>query len=428
MHLLPNGKVLTWGHAAGPFIWDPATGTAGPQVAVPAPSLEFCAGHAFLPNGELLVNGGRYHEDNEGIPNANLYDFGSQHWTAVAPMHWGRWYPTLTEMANGDLVTVSGSDSNAHIVRTPEIWHNNSWVPLTGAVMTFPPYPRQFIAPNGKLFYAGEAQPSMYLDLTGTGQWTTVGNRMAADRSYGSAVMYAPGRVLYAGGGDPPTRTAEVIHLDAATPAWQWTGWMHIARRQTNLTLLADGTVLVSGGTSASGFNNESGAVHFGEIWDPTNGHWTIVASNAVVRTYHSTAILLPDARVLVAGNGDAANASNQQTAEIYSPGYLFNADGSLATRPTIVSVPTSVGYAQTFTIATPNDSSISMVSFIKLGSVTHAFDQDERMNTLTFSRATGGLQVVTPANGNLAPPGYYLLFIVNAQGVPSIAHIVHIG
>jgi galactose oxidase len=428
MHLLPNGRVLTWGRFQGPFVWDPASGIPGTQLAVPAPAPGFCAGHAFLPDGRLLVNGGRANEDGEGIPNTNLFDFATQSWTASSPMKNGRWYPTTTTLPDGDLVTIAGTDINMITVRDPEIWHNGSWIALTGASLALPQYPRQFVAPNGNLFYAGEAQPSRWLTLTGTGAWTMGPARMTSARDYGSAVMWSPGHVLYVGGGDPPTNTAEVINLNASAPTWQWTGWMHVARRQTNLTLLADGTVMVIGGTSASGFNNEAGAVHAGEIWDPATGHWTIVPSNAVVRTYHSTAILLPDARVLVAGNGDASIASNQYSAEIYAPGYLFTATGALAARPTIIAVPTSVGYAQQFVVSTSNASSIAEVTFIRLGSVTHAFDQNQRMNYLAFAPVAGGLQVTTPASSNLAPPGYYLLFIVNTQGVPSLAKIVQIG
>ncbi len=429
MHLLPNGKVLTWGLAQGPFVWDPASGIPGTQVAVPSPSLEFCSGHAFLPDGRLLVNGGRANQNGQGIPNTNLFDFTTQQWTVSSPMKNGRWYPTTTTLPDGDLVTIAGTDINMITVRDPEIWHNGTWIALTGASLALPQYPRQFVAPNGRLFYAGEGQPSRWLTLAGTGAWTTGPARMASARDYGSAVMWAPGHVLYVGGGNPPTNTAEVINLNATTPTWQWTGWMHFARRQTNLTLLADGTVMVIGGTSGPGFNNEAAAVHAGEIWDPNTGHWTIVPSNAVVRTYHSTAILLPDARVLVAGNGDApTTASNQYTAEIYSPGYLFTADGAAAVRPTITAAPSSVGYAQQFVVSTSNDSSIAEVTFIRLGSVTHAFDQNQRMNNLPFVSVTGGLRITAPASSNLAPPGYYLLFIVNGQGVPSLAKIVRIG
>lgn len=428
MHLLPNGKVLTWGESQGPFIWDPASGIPGTQVAVPSPAPLFCAGHAFLPDGRLLVNGGRANQNGEGIPNTSLFDFTSETWAVSSPMANGRWYPTTTTLPDGDVVTVAGTDINMITVRDPEIWHNGTWIALTGAYLALPQYPRQFVAPNGKLFYAGEGQPSRWLTLTGTGAWTAGPARMASARDYGSAVMWSPGHILYVGGGSPPTNTAEVINLNAASPSWQWTGWMHYARRQTNLTLLADGTVMVTGGTSAAGFNNEAGAVHAGEIWDPNTGHWTIVPSNAVVRTYHSTAILLPDARVLVAGNGDASVASNQYSAEIYSPGYLFTASGTAAVRPTITEAPGSVGYAQQFVVSTSNSSSIAEVTFVRLGSVTHAFDQNQRMNYLTFAAVTGGLQVTSPASANLAPPGYYLLFIVNTQGVPSLAKIIRIS
>jgi hypothetical protein len=286
-----------------------------------------------------------------------------------------------------------------------------------------------FVAPNGKVFYAGHQQATRYLTTAGTGGWTFVANRRYAARDYGSAVMYEPGKVLYVGGGDPPTRTAEVINLNATSPAWRYTGAMTYARRQINATLLADGTVLVTGGTSGSGFNNAAGAVHAAELWDPQTEQWTTLASNQIVRIYHSTTILLPDARVLHAGSGGGEDATrSERNAEIFSPPYLFQADGTAAPRPVISSSPGRVSYGQFFTVSTPDVAAISAVTLVRLGSVTHAFDQNQRFNRLVFTRGTGGLRVTTPANANLAPPGHYMLFILNSNGVPSKARIIRLG
>ena len=141
------------------------------------------------------------------------------------------------------------------------------------------------------------------------------------------------------------------------------------------------------------------------------------MASTNTYRGYHSTALLLPDGRVLSAG-GEITGAS----AEIYSPPYLFNGP-----RPTITSVGSTVTYGQTFTVTTPDAASISQVTFIRLPSVTHAFNQNGRLIHLQFTQVSGGLQVTAPANGNLAPPGHYMLFLVNSNGVPSVASIIQI-
>jgi hypothetical protein len=285
-----------------------------------------------------------------------------------------------------------------------------------------------FVAPNGKVFYAGENNPSRYLDFTGTGSWTTVGNRMVANRSYGSAVMYEPGKILYAGGGvSGPTNTAEVIDLNQSTPAWRFTGSMAFARHQTNATILPDGTVLVTGGTSGPGKANTGAAVHAAELWNPATEQWTTLASNQIVRVYHSTSILLPDARVLHSGSGDGGGTPQELNAEIFSPPYLFNADGSSATHPTIASAPATIGYGESFSVQTPDAASIAKVTLIRLGAATHAFDQNQRFNNLNFSGDANGLTVTSPANPNLAPPGHYMLFVLNRLGVPSVAKIVHL-
>jgi hypothetical protein len=243
----------------------------------------------------------------------------------------GRYYPTLATLPNGHLLAISGHDTTLAPVTIPEVWNGSSWRRLTTAPLSVPNpyYPFMFVAPNGKMFYAGFTQPTRYLDVSGTGQWTTVGNRVVTDRVLGSAVMYAPGKVLYVGGGNgrpwdgPPTASAEVIDLNEPAPAWRMTGSMALPRKQLNTTILADGTVLVTGGTSGAGFNDQSGAVHQAEIWNPATGTWKTVAAEYYNRTYHGTAILLPNARVLSSGGGEGGGityANSEFTAQVYSP------------------------------------------------------------------------------------------------------------
>src|SRR5437899_3290584 len=183
---------------------------------------------------------------------------------------YGRWYPTNTTLPNGEVLTVAGTDQNGAVVTIPEIWNGTSWRQLTTASLSLEYYPRDFVAPDGRVFDAGEEQPSRWLDVTGTGRWTDGPSRNEPGwRSYGSAVMYEPGKNLYAGGGeDPPTNTAEVIDVTDASPDWRYTGSMAYARRHMNATILPTGDVLVTGGTSAPGFNNFAGAVHVAELWN----------------------------------------------------------------------------------------------------------------------------------------------------------------
>jgi galactose oxidase len=419
LHLLPNGKVLSWGRVGDPQVWDPATGAF---TVVPAPSLLFCAGHDFLPDGRLLVAGGHI-SDLHGLANTNVFDPVAGVWQAEPAMAAGRWYPTNTTLPNGEVLTLAGTDETGAAVPIPEVWDGTGWRQLTGASLELPYYPRMFVAPDGRVFYAGEEQQSRYLDVTGTGSWTDGPLRRFGGRNYGSAVMYEPGMILYAGGGDPPTNTAELIDLNSTTPTWTYTGSMAHARRQMNATLLPTGDVLVTGGTAATGFSNPAGAVYDAELWSPATGRWTTLARNAVIRIYHQTSLLLSDGRVLNSGSGGAPSigAVDELNYELYSPPYLFKGP-----RPTVTgATPATVAYGQTLAVATPDGAAITKVTLIRLGSVTHAIDTSQRLVPLGFSQATGGLSITLPTSRATAPPGPYMLFLVNGAGVPSVGRIM---
>jgi hypothetical protein len=248
--------------------------------------------------------------------------------------------------------------------------------------------------------------------------------------------MYADGKVLIAGGNpresDPaapptilPSATAEVIDLNAPTPSWRSVSPMSVGRRHLNTTLLPDGKVLVTGGSSFPGLDNPAGSVLYAEMWNPATETWSIMAGYTRYRGYHSNALLLPDGRVLVAGGGhpNPPGGSAQANLEIYSPPYLFK-----GARPQITSAPQQVVYGQTFFVGTSEPQSINSVVWIRLSSTTHAFNQNQRINRLSFSRTTRGLSVTAPASANLAPPGHYILFILNRSGVPSVARIIRVG
>jgi hypothetical protein len=362
---------------------------------------------------------GGHIDDDRGLPDVNLYG-SSSGWTASAPMRRGRWYPTNTTMANGEVVIIGGRDEASVNVPLPEVWKAGTIRQLTGASLSLPYYPRAFLAPNGKLFYAGEHRTTRYLNITGDGKWTTVGQRRFANREYGSAVMYARGKVLYAGGGRT-TNTAEIIDLNLAKPAWQWTGSMAYARRQHNLTVLPTGEVLATGGVAGTEFNDLSQPVRAAEIWNPATGTWRTLASNTIVRGYHGTSLLMPDGRVLNAGSGDGAGLPAERNAEVFSPPYLFR-----GARPAISSAPTVIRYNRTFRVLTPNASAIARVSLIRLGSVTHGFDMNQRYEALAFTADATGLTVTLTTRRN-TPPGHYMLFILNGSDVPSVAKVVQV-
>jgi hypothetical protein len=284
-----------------------------------------------------------------------------------------------------------------------------------------------FVAPNGLIFYAGELAETAYLDVSGSGTWTPVATSRYGRRDYGTAVMYRPGKVLIVGGSDPPdgppTNTAEVIDLVQSSPSWQYTGPMSFARRQLNATLLPDGTVLVTGGTSAAGFSNPAAAVHAAEQWDPDSGEWKVLASNRVNRVYHSTTILLPDGRLLHSGSGDGAGLPRELNAELFSPPYLFRGP-----RPAILSAPNLVGYGQEFLLTTDDAAEVVRATLVRLSSVTHAFDQSQRFVELGLRKVAAGIMATGPSSGAIAPPGPYLVFILNRLGVPSVGRVVLVG
>lgn len=337
-------------------------------------------------------------------------------------MQRGRWYPTATTMSQGEIVAISGKDQKGVIVPVPEVWTNGVVRRLTTAGLTLPYYPIAFLEPReGRLFYAGEQQTTRFLDISGSGKWTTVGQRRFGTRDYGSAVMYDVGKVLYAGGGRT-TNTAETIDLGSATPVWNWTGSMAQPRRHLTTTVLPTGEVLATSGTGGTAFNDVTKIVRAAEMWNPKTGVWTTLSSAQTPRAYHSTALLLPDARVLVAGGGDATATPDQKNAELFSPPYLFR-----GTRPRISSAPGVVRYSTAFRVATPDAGSIARVSLIRLGSVTHGFDMNQRFQVLGFTRDATGLTMTVSTGRKRTPPGHYMLFVLNDAGVPSVAKILKV-
>lgn len=418
MVLLTDGRVLSWGHDGEPVIWN---STAWTFTTVPSPVELFCAGHSLLADGRVLVSGGHISDDH-GLPNLTTIKAASPTWKSLPPMQKGRWYPTNVTTHRGEVVILAGADEAGVAVSIPEVWNAGTGIRvLSTASRTLPYYPRAFLAPNGMIFYAGEQQNSFYLSPAGTGSWSTVGARLFGNREHGSAVMYDVGKILYVGGGRT-TNTAEIIDLTQASPKWQWTGSMAYPRRHLNATVLPTGEVLATGGSSGTSFSDLTKIAHAAELWNPTTGMWTTLASNSVKRAYHSASLLLPDGRILHAGSGDATGATDQLNAELFSPPYLFKGP-----RPTITSAPASALYGTSFTVTTPDAADIVKVSLIRLGAVTHAFDQNQRFQTLTFSAGAGTLTIAAPSDAKRAPPGHYMLFILNTNGVPSIARIIQI-
>ena len=435
---LSNGKIAVWDGFDAALnserVWDPATGTFDP---VPSGRNLFCAGHLTLPDGRLFIAGGHI-EANVGLKDTHIYNPNTRTWFRGTDMARGRWYPTATTLPDGRILVVSGDNITLNAPgqptplknaadTLPEIYdvQTNTWTPLPAGQRRMPLYPFMFVLPDGRVVDAGPDLQTRTLN-TATGQWTNVATSTVDGHS---AVMYRPGKILKSGTwadvdypGIAATNRAQTIDFNQASPQWQDTGSMHNGRSYHTLTVLPDGNVLATGGMSESDGIDHSKAVFPAEIWNPDTGMWTEMAANQRPRQYHSSALLLPDGRVLLAGGGAFAGAQNEANAEIYSPPYLFKGP-----RPTITTAPSSINFGQSFNVQTPDAASIDKVSLVRMGSVTHNFDMDQRFQNISFTAGSGNLNVTAPSNINNAPPGWYYLFAVNANGVPSTGWIVQI-
>jgi hypothetical protein len=434
--LLPNGKVLAYDsigdNATETYpvqdhtratVWDPATGTQTP-VNVDTGFNIFCSGLAHLIDGRLFIAGGNKDQQLNGIVQTHLFDSATNSWSLGPNMAVGRWYPTVTPLNNGEMLITSGRAD------TPEVRTLAGGLrALNTASLSLPLYPWMDVAPNGRAFYAGPDQTLRALDTTGTGTWQALGQRDTINRDYGGHALFDVGKMLVAGGG-PSTKDARVIDLNGATPQVSATAPMAYGRRQFNLTVLADGTVLATGGNSSSASLVDLNAgVYPAEQWNPATGQWRTLAAMQITRQYHSTALLLPDGRVLSSGGGICGTCDQvgylAKNAEIFSPPYLFQADGTLAPRPAFDAAPASTTYGAPMEIATANPASIRKVALVRLGAVTHSDNMEQRYIPLSFTTGATSLTAIAPANANIAPPGSYMLFILDANGVPSVARMV---
>jgi hypothetical protein len=433
--LLPSGEILA--HDGQTFagndarVWNPATNTF---VAVRNNNTNiFCSGHCKLADGRVLVAGGHV-GTHAGVRDTNIFDPQARTWTLMAPMAHDRWYPTVTTLPDGRVIVVAGeAGCGGCDVEIPEIYdpQTNTWTQLSGAPLPLPYYPHMFVLPDGRLLAASTTEHpiiTQVLDLT-TQTWSVVD---PDPTDGGSAAMFLPGKVVKAGTSyhpdDPVVPSGArtfVLDMTTALPAWQETAPMVYPRTYLTLTLLADGSVLATGGGVTTDAVAASDAVLPAELWSPATQTWSTMASLQVPRLYHSTALLLPDARVLVMGGGrffGQPHPTDRLSAEIYSPPYLFK-----GARPVITAAPTTATYGSHLTVQTPDAARIASVALIRLGSVTHSFNMDQRYVPLAFTAGAGTLDVQAPANANLAPPGHYMLFILDGDAVPSVAPIIKI-
>lgn len=432
--LIPGtSSVLFFEDGAGAKILDTDTGVITPE---PAANNLFCAGQTIMADGRVIVLGG----DAAGNPQygsvaTNIYNPADGTFSPAGAMNAIRWYPTATRLPDGRIMSTDGTNSGVAQV-TPEIYNpaTNTWTYLAqSANLSIAYYPFLFVLPDGRIVEVGafdlNGYPIQVLDMN-TQTWSTVDGRAIAA---GSATMYRPGQILRTGTpGGPGTaqqtasNAAYTLDMNSPFPSLVQTSSMAFPRAFLNMQTLPDGNVLVTGGKKDHDLSNTNGAQYAAEEWSPDTGQWTTLASNQVPRYYHSVAVTLPDGRVLIGGGwgGAGGDGDRQRTYEIFSPPYLFRGP-----RPTISFAPGAAGYGSGFTVATPNAGQIGSVVLTSPTATTHNFDENNRYVPLNFSVTGGGtLQVTAPPNANYAPPGPYLLWVVDGNGVPSVASWITIG
>ena len=472
--MLRTGKVLMWGYPihveqaawrgneSYAWLWDPSLGSGANAVEDVTPVIGgenvsiYCSGMSFLPDGRVLVVGGTltWGEDDPdfptytefaGLDTAILFDPATESWTGLPRPAGsdGRWYPTQTTLPDGRTLVISGLSGESpggRLNNTLEIYdaEGGSPVLLDSAAQRRDTelYPHIFTMPDGDLLMAGpNPDDSARFDLDNLADpWTDL-PELSGQRIGGNAVLLPEGpagstRVAAIGGrpyGALPLTTNEMIDLDDASPSWSSFPALNVQRSYPNTVLLPDRSMVTVGGDDRVEQPWPTFPEKAVELYDPVTNSWETGPPQAEKRAYHSTAVLLPDGRVLSTGDdlnptgdGSRAGASPNDTGEIYSPPYLFKGP-----RPVISSAPDAVRWNVPFGVGTSSD--VDEAVLIAPAATTHGNDMNQRLVPLqTVGTSDGGVTVQSPPSANIAPPGWYMLFLVN-DGVPSVASWVRL-
>ncbi len=461
----------------------------------------FCTDQVQLSDGRLLIAGGSdfYNEpavtdrdsggpydvgvlEIEGLRSTRIYDPSTRRYGQTGDMKYGRWYPSLVTMPDGNVLVVSGVTKLIKSTQLGQVRRTEIFNPATGrwsenyvglaSENSLPLYPRLSLMPNGKVFYSAAGQTfgpnGMGADEElwaiqqfwnqSTKEWEIVGLAPFGTRGGATQVAlamdppYNKASLLLFGGTLRPTPgsglalpLSTLITVDAAgNVSNELAGLMNNRRWFSSGVTLPDGSVVAVSGADRDEVLPWSGSelpVREAELFDPATKTWSRLASASRDRTYHNSALLLPDGRVLVGGHapigsfygaqhdlvpGVTANNDRDASFEVFSPPYLFRGP-----RPKLAGVQRGIKWGTRFQISTPNASQITQVVLSRLPSPQHTVDTDARTLRLAFTRSAGTLTATAPPNGVAAPPGYYYLFIIKGTGasaVPSVARIVHVG
>jgi hypothetical protein len=476
--LLRTGEVVFIESGTDTILWNP-TDEVTPQFTTIPGSVTgltadlFCSGHVFLSDGKLLVVGGGGGGPGAATSNQGWrFDPVLRTWTRTGNMTTQRWYPTALMLGDEQgptgacarVLVAGGSGGTGGMEVYSEA--TNAFLPVTvnGAITKHfnQTYPGLHLLPGGEIFYAptgfancSTGSPGGYAD--GPAAWFTFDAPMGAasghwmevagatiDRAKGMSVLFLQPsypfvRVTVIGGGPAGTNsTVQTVNLSTLSPTWGPTSTIPDGRARVNVSavLLPDSTIFVCGGLQAAPYPswtyNPNAVVNAWREMDEMNRP----------RHYHACALLLPSGKVMMAGGASpgGCSLSVENSIEVFSPPYLFNADGTAAARPVISQVngetPTSTyapqfHHGHTFTVETPQAASIAKVVLIRPMAVTHQTDSEQRIVHMTFYQSgPTELTATAPDGGHphaIAPRGHYMLFILNGDGVPSEAKFIHL-
>ena len=431
MGVMPDGKIVAWDQANRPpnfgavpnngpaMILDPQTGQITRSANL-APRTTFCSLIASLPDGRLAVIGGGSDSGAGAVADVQLYDAASRTFSVLGQMNQRRWYPGGTLDRDGNPIVAGGTSLG--IERFNQLTGNSTNLDTTFRNNWYPDLVR---TQNGNFVIEdvgdnATAGPGRFL-LSGTSLTTIADQTLLQARRRGVRTLIGPHTLFYNSGGT--SRASMILDASSGTPQYRSAAQSSFPHMTGEAVTLPTGEVLVIGGNS-SGNDTKGTPVMTPEIYSPSANSWTSMANIERRRTYHSVAALLPDGRVWSAGS--SFEEVQEPNGQFFSPPYLFRHDGSgqLAPRPTATGAPASVAAGQTFTVDTNTPNDIAYASFIRLAATTHQVNAGQAFVQLPVTAQSGRVEMRAPSVDE-APPGYYMVFLVNEDGTPSIAPVV---
>ena len=448
--VLPDGRLLTWAafkrDTFVPFtdqnntytaVWDPNNGQFEETIRYGHDM--FCAHVVMLEDGRVFANGGN---TTLGKVETSLFDFETDQWTFTDSMDNSRWYPTSVYMPNGSVFTALGEGGGQY----PELWtESGGWESLNGINLYWPSlsytghyeqdwWPLLHLAPDGRLFHSGPTPQMHWIDPLGSETVTPVGEPFESwYPKHGATTMYDKGKLMTVGGAS--TRFAEsgavtkgfTLDINGETPQLELINDMSYGRMFHNGVMLPTGEIMIVGGNENGIKFSDNDSQLTPEVWNPANGSWRSLNPMSVPRNYHSVALLMPDGRVISAGGGLCGCYADHPDAQLFSPPYLFDDNGNLAPRPDLSAFPARAEAGATLLVnGTPN---LSRITMIRMSGTTHAINTDLRFLEVEFDERSAGRYALTlESNLNVLVPGYWMVFGIDGNGVPSEAEILQIS